>query len=202
MRVVVAGAAGNLGTEVTTTLIEAGHNMVAIDANPQPRLQPVRERLAGLYTLDLCQLESIDPCLEAADVVITTVGIGRPRRLSDFQEVDYQCNLNLLRAAQQAGVKRFIRRVRCPNYLGEITFWIGNWIMGVALYNTPLEWIVSALGLAGIIFIMVGSTRRLESTQLARYGNLPEYQQCAQTVPVLFPYLPLYRLQNTCILFG
>jgi uncharacterized protein YbjT (DUF2867 family) len=41
-------------------------------------------------------------------LVITTVGIGRPRKLSDYQEVDYQANLNLLRAAQDAGVSRFI----------------------------------------------------------------------------------------------
>jgi steroid 5-alpha reductase family enzyme len=94
------------------------------------------------------------------------------------------------------------RWVRCPNYLGEITVWVGNWIMGIAFYQTPPEWILSLLGLACIIFIMVGSTRRLEGTQLKRYGNLPEYQQYIQTVPVLFPYLPLYTLQNTRILFG
>ena len=94
------------------------------------------------------------------------------------------------------------RWVRCPNYLGEITFWVGNWIMGMAFYRSPLEWIASLLGLACILFIMVGSTRRLESTQLTRYGDRPEYRHYVRTVPVLFPCLPLHSLQKARSRFG
>jgi len=94
------------------------------------------------------------------------------------------------------------RWVRCPNYLGEIIFWVCNWIMGLAFYKTPIEWIVSLIGLASILFVMISSTRRLESTQIGRYGSLPEFQQYTQVVPILFPYIPLYTLQNIKILFG
>jgi uncharacterized protein YbjT (DUF2867 family) len=107
MRIVIAGAAGNLGSEVTTALIQDGHDVVAIDANTQ-RLEPMRPQLAGLYTVDLRKPETIGDILKAADLVITTVGVGRPKKLSDFQDVDYQSNLNLLRAAQKNGCMRFI----------------------------------------------------------------------------------------------
>jgi steroid 5-alpha reductase family enzyme len=94
------------------------------------------------------------------------------------------------------------RWVRCPNYLGEIIFWTGNWIMGIAFYKSALEWLLSLAGLACILFVMLGSTRRLERTQISRYGSLPEYQRYARTVPVLVPYLPLYTLQDKHIFFG
>ena len=86
--------------------------------------------------------------------------------------------------------------VRCPNYLGEITFWAGSWIMGVGFYKSPAEWIISLVGLACIVFIMITSARRLEKTQISRYGSRPDYQQYAQSVPVLFPFIALYTLQK------
>jgi steroid 5-alpha reductase family enzyme len=89
------------------------------------------------------------------------------------------------------------RWVRCPNYLGEITFWVGNWIMGLGLYKSPVEWVISLAGLACIVFVMIGSTRRLERTQISRYGSRADYQHYAQTVPVLFPFISLYTLQKT-----
>jgi uncharacterized protein YbjT (DUF2867 family) len=107
MRIAVAGAAGNLGCEITHELVAAGHQVVAIDAFTQ-RLESVRASLAGLYAIDLRQPESIGPLLDGVEVVVTTVGIGRPKKLTDFRDVDYQCNLNLLRAAQSKGVRKFI----------------------------------------------------------------------------------------------
>jgi steroid 5-alpha reductase family enzyme len=87
--------------------------------------------------------------------------------------------------------------IRCPNYLGEITFWIGTWVMGIGFYKTALEWIISLIGMVCIVYIMFGSTKRLEKTQISRYGNLAEFQQYSKSVPILIPWLPLYTLQNT-----
>jgi hypothetical protein len=47
-----------------------------------------------------------------------------------------------------------------------------------------------------IVLIMMGSTKRLERSQDQRYGHLPEYQQFVHTVPVLFPFVPVYTLKN------
>ncbi len=107
MRIIVAGAAGNLGYEVASVLSERGHDVVAIDRNIQ-RFELPGFRLAGLHPVDLREPEGLDTLLEKADLVVTTVGIGRPQKLTDFRDVDYQSNLNLLNAAKKAGVKKFI----------------------------------------------------------------------------------------------
>jgi len=107
MRIVVAGAAGNLGYEVTSVLSEHGHDVVAIDRNIQ-RLEPIQAKLAGLHAVDLRQPDGLESLLEKADLVVTTVGIGRPQKLTDFHDVDYQSNLNLLNAAKKAGIQNFI----------------------------------------------------------------------------------------------
>ena len=88
------------------------------------------------------------------------------------------------------------RWVRCPNYLGEITFWAGNWLLGLMFYTSVLRWVASAIGLICIVLIMMGSTKRLERSQGERYGHLPEYRTYVRTVPVLFPLVPVYTLQN------
>ena len=88
------------------------------------------------------------------------------------------------------------RWVRCPNYLGEIIFWTGNWMMGLLYYTSTLRWVAAFIGLVCIVLIMMGSTKRLESEQSQRYGNLSDYQEYLRTVPVLFPFIPLYTLKN------
>ena len=90
----------------------------------------------------------------------------------------------------------FYRWMRCPNYLGEILFWVGNWVITVPFYTSALQWVLSFIGLVCIVLIMLGSTKRLESSQQERYGTLPEFQTYISTVPVLLPFVPVYTLKN------
>ncbi len=87
-------------------------------------------------------------------------------------------------------------RVRCPNYLGEMLFWVGSWITAIGFYRTPWQWILSTFGLICILLIMLGSTKRLEKTQNERYGHTLEYKTYSQTVPILIPNVPIYTLQD------
>ena len=89
--------------------------------------------------------------------------------------------------------------VRCPNYLGEILFWVGNWMMGIVFFNTVLAWVCGLIGLVCLILIMVGSAKRLEASQTKRYGEQESYQTYVRTVPVLFPFLPIFTLKDTRI---
>jgi len=87
------------------------------------------------------------------------------------------------------------RMVRCPNYLGELTFWFGAWFAAVAAYESATEWILATLGFLYLAGVMIGATRRLEAKRWAEYGSDPAYRQYAATVPVLIPLIPVYSLR-------
>lgn len=106
-------------------------------------------------------------------------------------------------AAKKTNPKTFcqtglFRLVRHPNYLGEITFWTGSFIASLSalVQHHPLAFVPSVLGLLCIILIMMGSTKRLETKQSARYGKDPAFQTYCRKVPVLFPFIPLYSLKK------
>jgi steroid 5-alpha reductase family enzyme len=92
--------------------------------------------------------------------------------------------------------------VRCPNYLGEMVFWLGVWLSGLSAYQTPPAWLLSCAGFITIQLIMLGAARRLELKQAERYGSESAYQEYVRTVPILFPYVPLYSLTNLKVHLG
>ena len=105
MKVVLAGAFGNLGADILRELVKQGHEVVAADLKTKeiPGLE-------GKYTpraMDVTKPETIQGLCDGADVVITTVGLtGTSATITNY-DIDYQGNLNLLREAQRAGVKHF-----------------------------------------------------------------------------------------------
>ncbi|MGI9244511.1 MAG: DUF1295 domain-containing protein [Verrucomicrobiales bacterium] len=104
-------------------------------------------------------------------------------------------------AAKKVEPERFCDRqlfawVRCPSYLGEILFWIGNWCAGAATLTAWWHWAISLAGLLCIILIMLGSTKRLEASQRRRYGHLPEFERYSESVPILFPWVSIYSLRG------
>ena len=104
MKIVLAGAYGNLGSDVFKALLKAGHTVVAAD---------MVERdlgLTGDFTfrkLDVTKPEALKGLCDGADCVITTVGLTKTSATVTNYDIDYQGNLNLLREAQAAGVKHF-----------------------------------------------------------------------------------------------
>ena len=104
MKVVLAGAYGNLGADIFKALINEGHEVVAAD---------MAERdigVCGNYTfrkIDVTNPETLKGLCDGADVVITTVGLTKTSAAVTNYEIDYQGNLNLLNEAVAAGVKNF-----------------------------------------------------------------------------------------------
>jgi len=49
---------------------------------------------------------------------------------------------------------------------------------------------------------MLGSAKRLEEKQIARYGTQEAYQDYASSVPVLIPLVPLYSLKGLRVYLG
>ncbi len=125
-----------------------------------------------------------------AGVAVMSIGL-LAESIADAQKNSYK----------RANPQRFCdvglyRLVRCPNYLGEVLFWLGNLIAGITAYQTWWHWAMALTGFACITLIMMGSTKRLEAKQDERYGNRDDYQQYVKRVPVLFPFVPVYSLRN------
>ena len=104
MKVVLAGAYGNLGADIFRSLLKAGHQVVAAD---------MIERDLGLtgdfrfVKMDVTKPESLKGLCDGADVVVSTVGLTKTSATVTNYEIDYQGNLNLLQEAKRAGVKHF-----------------------------------------------------------------------------------------------
>lgn len=104
MKVILAGAYGNLGADIFRALLKTGHEVIAAD---------MAERdlgVAGNYTfkkIDVTDPESLKGLCDGADCVITTVGLTKTSATVTNYEIDYQGNRNLLNEAKAAGVKYF-----------------------------------------------------------------------------------------------
>lgn len=92
--------------------------------------------------------------------------------------------------------------VRSPNYLGEMVFWLGGFLSGIAAYTSIAAWLIALTGLVCIELIMLGSARRLELKQTERYGEDASYQHYVRSVPILFPLVPLYSLKTLRVYLG
>lgn len=105
MKVLVAGSTGYLGKHILRELENRGISFKAIARNPGKLPDLDQEQILKAEVTDPSSLLGI---CEGFDVVISTVGITRQKNGLTYMDVDYQANLNLLREAQKAGVKKFI----------------------------------------------------------------------------------------------
>ena len=104
MKVVLAGAYGNLGSDIFRALLKEGHSVVALD---------MIERDLGLsgdyrfVKVDVTKPETLKGTCDGADAVITTVGLTKGSATVSNYDIDYQGNLNILNEAKSAGVRHF-----------------------------------------------------------------------------------------------
>ena len=105
MKVVLAGAFGNLGAEILKCLCAQGHEVVAADVRETPV-----DGCAGKYTfvkIDATNPETMKGLCDGAEVVITTVGLtGASTKVTSY-DIDYKGNMNLYAEAKAAGVQKF-----------------------------------------------------------------------------------------------
>ena len=105
MKVVLAGAFGNLGADIFRSLVKEGHEVVALDM--MTRDIGVSENSYTFKKIDVTKPETLKGTCDGADVVITTVGLTKGSPTVSNYDIDYQGNLNILNEAKAAGVKRF-----------------------------------------------------------------------------------------------
>ena len=140
MKVVLAGAYGNLGADIFRSLLAAGHEVVAAD---------MAERdigVSGNYTfrkMDVTKPETLKGLCNGADVVVTTVGLTKTSATVTNYEIDYQGNLNLLKEAKAAGVKNFayisvIKADKAP----KVPMLHAKYLFEEELKKSGLNWVI------------------------------------------------------------
>ena len=112
MKILLAGAFGNLGAEILKKLCADGHEVIAADLK-----EGNIDGTAGKYTfapIDATNPETLKGICDGVEVVITTVGLTGASTKFTAYDIDYQGNMNILSEAKAAGVKKF-------NYISVIS---------------------------------------------------------------------------------
>ena len=111
MKIVLAGAYGNLGADILKSLLRDGHEVIAAD---------IAQRDIGVSgnvsfkKIDATKPETLTGLCDGADIVITTVGLTGASTAVTSYDIDYKGNMNLYNEAKRAGVKKF-------NYISVIS---------------------------------------------------------------------------------
>lgn len=103
MNVLVAGATGYLGSFLCAEYTRRGHHVTAL-VRDKARAEGIADLL---IEAEATRPETLKGVIDGVDLVVSSLGITRQADGLGYREVDYQANLNLLREAETAGVKRF-----------------------------------------------------------------------------------------------
>jgi uncharacterized protein YbjT (DUF2867 family) len=115
-RILIAGATGFLGKHAVQAFKQRGYWVRVLtrskerlfEAGPftAPALSP--EDIDDVFVGEITQPETLVGMLDGIDAVYSSVGISRQRDGLTFEQVDYQCNHNLIELCRDSKVKRFV----------------------------------------------------------------------------------------------
>ncbi|MCY4147144.1 MAG: complex I NDUFA9 subunit family protein [Chloroflexi bacterium] len=110
MTILVTGAAGFLGNLLVKRLVADGQPVRALvrsAAKAKIRLGGIADRIE-IVPGDVTRADSLEPAMRGARAVVHTVAIALEKGGQTYESVNYEGTLNVLRAAEAAGVQRFI----------------------------------------------------------------------------------------------
>jgi uncharacterized protein YbjT (DUF2867 family) len=105
MNIVIAGT-GILGRNLIRLYLERGDRVRALSYSPRD-FQGLEHPALTTVACDVTRPETLARVCNGMDFVISCIGITRMKNNLTHMDVDFQGNLNLLREAEKAGVKKF-----------------------------------------------------------------------------------------------
>ncbi|WP_413360250.1 NmrA family NAD(P)-binding protein [Prochlorococcus sp. MIT 1201] len=159
MQVLVVGGTGTLGRQIARRAIDAGHQVRCMVRKPR-KAAFLQEWGCELTCGDLLDPETIDYALDGIDAVIDAA-TSRPDDSESVYTTDWDGKLNLLRACETAGVKRYVflsllaaeKHLNVP--LMDIKFCTERLLADSSFDYTILQGVAFMQGLIGQIAIPV-----------------------------------------------
>ncbi|CAI8217730.1 MAG: NAD(P)H azoreductase [Prochlorococcus marinus str. MIT 9313] len=159
MQVLVVGGTGTLGRQIARRAIDAGHQVRCMVRKPRKGAF-LQEWGCELTCGDLLDPETIDYALDGIDAVIDAA-TSRPDDSASVYTTDWDGKLNLLRACETAGVKRYVflsllaaeKHLNVP--LMDIKFCTERLLADSSFDYTILQGVAFMQGLIGQIAIPV-----------------------------------------------
>lgn len=176
--ILMLGATGRLGGQITRLLVERGHDVRAVVRSPEAA-DAVAEIGASPLHADLKDYESLVVAATGADTIVTTANAAARGGADTVESVDLDGNSNLIAAARWAGVRRFVfvsANGASPD--SPVPLMRAKGITEQRLATSGLEWtvlapeafmdvwiamVVAGPALAGREVVYVGSGRRVHS---------------------------------------
>lgn len=142
MKVLVTGGSGFVGRAVVERLVEQGHTPRVLVRNPQSL-----NDLPGIETItgDITRPETFSAQLQGLDAVIHLVGIIReyPGRGITFDKLHRQATENVLKAATDAGIKRYLQMSANGTRAEALTaYHQTKWAAEELVRKSALEWTI------------------------------------------------------------
>ena len=106
-RILLAGGTGYLGGHIAKAIQERGLSARLL-SRKQEKLKQYESSKIQIMEATVTEPNTLSRSCDGIDTVISTIGITRQKDGFTYMDVDYQANLNLLREAQRAGVRKFI----------------------------------------------------------------------------------------------
>lgn len=111
MKVFVTGGAGFVGNNTIDKLVKKGHSVRAMVRNPEKgklRLGHYSSDEVELVQGDVTDRDGLPDLVSGCDAVVHTVAISMEKNGNTYEEINFQGTVNMVDAAEKAGVERFI----------------------------------------------------------------------------------------------
>jgi nucleoside-diphosphate-sugar epimerase len=143
MRVFVTGATGVIGRRVVPQLLNQGHEVLALARSEAARMELARQGVVALEA-SLFDTDALAVAVAGHDVVInlathvphSSARMMMPSAWRENDRVRREGSVNIVNAALEGGVQRFIQESSAPIYEGRGSDWIDESApVGPAPYN-------------------------------------------------------------------